>query len=263
MVLLPGLRPLAWDLVKHCCWICIWCRRTSLKIMIYAINMIVEVSTRKLTAMILRIFLFMRTNLMTVIRIQINQKLRTTLAMPRLVTMSWYRKCRCTARNLSQLMAVIVNNETPASSQPKDSDITPATQWAFMSPTICEIRQTENEGWANIPTARSEVARDRSNPLDGVWRDGVFHTAEITSTFPQTPGSMNMQFKTEQIKLWMYKFSGSSKESVKNWHGLRYLVDWFSAIANTRGFRVVSEEWIAPSLLINFPVDSVCEVVRK
>lgn len=213
------LRPSSGDLVKHCCWICIWCRRTSLYIMIYAINIIEEVRTRKLTAIIRRIFLFTTKNLSTVISIQINQKLRTTLAMPRLVTMLWYRKCRWTARNLSQLIAVMVNKETPARSQPKDSDITPATQWTSRLPAIWEIRHAEKEGCANKPTARSDVARDRSNPFDGVWSDGVFHTAKITSTFPQMPGNINRQFKTEQIRLWTYNFSGSSKESVKNRHG--------------------------------------------
>jgi len=62
----------------------------------------------------------------------------------------------------------MVNNETPARSQPKDSDITPATQWTLRLPAICEMRQAENEGWANEPTAKSEAANERRSTLEDV-----------------------------------------------------------------------------------------------
>ena len=196
--------------------------------MIYARNIIADVITRKLTAIIRSIFLFTTKNLSTVIAIQSNQKLRTTLAIPRLVTMSWYRRWRWTAKNLSTLIAVMVNKETPARSQPKDSDTAPATQCIFTSPAICEMRHAENEGWANSPTARSNVAQDINSALEGVWSDGVFHTASITSTFPMMPGRRNTQFRIEQIRLWTNKYSGSSTESVKNRQGFTGSVaDWF------------------------------------
>lgn len=141
----------------------------------------------------------------------------------------------------------MVNKETPARSQPKDSDTAPATQWTFISPTICEMRQTENEGWANKPTARSEVAKDRRSALDGVWSDGVFHTAKITSTFPKIPGRRNTQFKMEQIRLWMNKYSGSSTESVKNRQGFTGSVAdwfWFIMLSRTRFLsKLVCRRW--------------------
>ena len=142
--------------------------------------------------------------------------------------MSWYRRWRWTAKNLSTLIAVMVNKETPARSQPKDSDTTPATQCTFISPTICEMRQAENAGWANSPTARSDVAKDNSSALEGVWSDGVFHTAKITSTFPKMPGRRNAQFRIEQVRLWTNKYSGSSTESVKNRQGFTgSIANWF------------------------------------
>lgn len=83
-------------------------------------------------------------------------------------------------------MTVTVNRDAPHTE--KDAAVTafPKAQlyvFEFEKSWISSMER--NSGWTTSPTARSVVASPQSKTVEGERWEGVFHTADMTKTFPR------------------------------------------------------------------------------